>query len=74
MQSGGKTVMNNNVKVSREIIADLAVAVLAIISLGACCFFRGCKYDLLVTVLGIVAVFAGNRFLISRSRKNSLNV
>ena len=51
--------MDNKIKVNREIIADIAVAILAIIALGACCYFRGCKYDLLVTILGMVTVFSG---------------
>ena len=58
--------MDNKIKVNREIIADIAVAILAIIALGACCYFRGCKYDLFVTILGIVTVFSGTGFLFVR--------
>lgn len=74
MQPGGETVMDNKIKVNREIISDLAVAILAIIALGACCFFRGCKYDLLVTVLGIAVVFSVNRILVGKARKDSVNI
>ncbi|MBP5623427.1 MAG: hypothetical protein J6X36_01000 [Lachnospiraceae bacterium] len=50
---------NNRIKVRREIRTEIWVAILAILALGACYFFRGCKYDLLVTILGMVTVFSG---------------
>ena len=64
---------NEKKKMSRGMILDIIVALLAVISLGACCFFWKCKYDLPATILAFAIVLAGSGFLFLRHRKNTID-
>ena len=62
---------NGKKKMSRGLILDIIVALLAVIVLGACCFFWGCKYDMPVTILAFALVLAGSGFLFLQHKRNT---